>query len=119
MKRVAAFVLTATLALAPAPAVAGCSGWETVTSGGIAIESVERDADGYITEDAVKQAALTMAEVNDEAFCTSMETKLDKSSSPAQWTVDFDADGTSYHYVVNAEDGELITFESGSFGINL
>lgn len=119
MKRIATFALTAVLAFTPALALVGCSGWEKLTSGGIAIESVERDADGYIVEDAVKQAALTMAEVNDEAFCTSMETKLDTSSSPAQWTVDFDADGTSYHYVVNAEDGELITFESGSFGISL
>ncbi|MBQ9315912.1 MAG: PepSY domain-containing protein [Atopobiaceae bacterium] len=33
------------------------------------------------------------------------------------WTVDFDANGTSYHYVVDAETGDLVDFSS--FGLRL
>ena len=115
MKKIVSLALAATLACAPALALVGCGGFEQISSGGIAIESVERDADGYIVEDAVKEAALTMAEVYDESMCTMMETELDTSGSPATWTVDFDANGTSYHYVVNAENGDLIDFSSLGF----
>ena len=115
MKRgIIALALAAALAFTLAPALVGCGGWETVTSGGIAIDSVERDANGYIVEDAVKEAALTMAEVYDEALCTYIDAELDESADPVQWVVDFDAEGTSYHYVVDAENGDLISFSSTS-----
>ena len=110
-------VLALTLALVPAGALVGCGGWEKLSSGGIAIESVERDENGYIIEDAVKEAAFTMAEVT-EAEVTSVATVLDNSSDPVKWVVDFDANGTSYHYAINAENGDLIDFESMS-GISL
>ncbi len=113
-KGVITLMISAALALMLAPAIVGCDGWETITSGGIAIDSVERDANGYIVEDAVKEAALTMAEVYDEALCTYIDAELDESADPVQWVVDFDAEGTSYHYVVNAENGDLISFSSTS-----
>lgn len=113
MKRIINLALAATLTLMPALVLTGCGdGWETVTSGGIAIESVERDADGYIVEEAVKQAALMKAEITDEALCTFIDAELDKSADPVVWVVNFDADGISYHYVVNAENGDLVTFSS-------
>ena len=111
MKKLITLALSFALAFAPAVALTGCEGWEKLSSGGIAVESVERDDNGYIVEEAVKQAAFTMAEVMD-AEVDSCETKLDDSSDPATWTVDFDANGTSYHYVVNAENGDLIDFSS-------
>ena len=52
-----------------------------------------------------------MAEVM-EAECTLIDTSLNTSGNPVTWTVDFDANGTSYHYVVNAENGDLIDFSS-------
>ena len=112
MKRLVAIALASVLACGAPLALAGCGdGWETVSSGGIAVDSVERDDNGYIAEEAAKEAAFTMAEVL-EAECTLVDTKLDDSSDPVTWTVDFDANGTSYHYVVNAENGDLVTFSS-------
>ena len=116
MKRIVTIVLALSLALVPALALTGCGdGWETVSSGGIAIDSVERDENGYIVESAAKDAALTMAEVFDEALCSTMVTELDQTSDPVKWVIDFDAEGTSYHYEVNAENGDLIDFTSFSF----
>ena len=112
MKKIVTIALSATLAFGASTALVGCgNGWETVSSGGIAIDSVERDENGCIAEDAAKEAALTMAEVT-EAECTLIDTNLDTSGNPVTWTVDFDANGTSYHYVVNAENGDLIDFSS-------
>ena len=112
MKKLVIIALSATLAFGASAALVGCGdGWETVSSGGITIDSVERDENGYIAEDAAKQAAFTMAEVMEDE-CTLIDTNLDTSGNPVTWTVDFDANGTSYHYVVNAENGDLIDFSS-------
>lgn len=111
MRKSIALAFVAALAFTPALALAGCGGWESLTSGGIALESVERDDKGYIVEDAAKEAAFTMADVT-EAEVMMVDTALDESSDPAKWIVDFDANGTSYHYVVNAENGDLIDFAS-------
>lgn len=111
MRKSIALAFVAALAFTPALALAGCGGWESLTSGGIALESVERDDKGYIAEDAAKEAAFTMADVT-EAEVMMVDTALDESSDPAKWIVDFDANGTSYHYVVNAENGDLIDFAS-------
>ena len=35
-----------------------------------------------------------------------------RRNDPVTWTVDFDANGTSYHYVVDAETGDLVDFSS-------
>ena len=113
MRKIMQVALAAAIALAPAAMMAGCEGWETVTNGGIAIDSAERDANGYIVEEAARAGALRMAdETLTEAECTMIESRLDDSESPARWVVDFDAYGTSYHYVVDAESGELIDFQS-------
>lgn len=112
MKRLVIIALSATIVFGASVALVGCGGgWETVSSGGITIDSVERDENGYIVEDAAKQAAFTMAEVM-EAECTFIDTNLDTSGNPVTWTVNFEANGTSYHYVVNAENGDLIDFSS-------
>lgn len=116
MKRIITLALTLALATVPVLGLTACGGnWETLTSGGIAIESVERDENGYIDEDDVLMAAFNMAEVM-EPEVMSYETELDTSSDPVTWTVNFDADGTTYHYVVNAENGDLIDFSSISLG---
>ena len=112
MRKVISFALAGMLALAPALSLTGCGGFKQTTSGGIVLEEVERDKNGYIAEDAVKKAALAMADIYDEALCTYVDTKLDTSSDPARWIVDFDQDGTSYRYVVNAENGDLIDFST-------
>lgn len=112
MKRLATIAIAVALACGAPVALAGCGdGWETVSSGGIAVDSVERDENGYIVEDAAKEAAFTMAEVM-EAECTLVDANLDTAGDPVTWTVNFDANGTSYHYVVNAENGDLIDFSS-------
>lgn len=118
MKKLITLALACALAFVPAVALSGCEGWETVSSGGIAVDSVERDDKGYIVEEAAKEAAFTMAEVM-EAEVTSVSTELDESSDPVKWTVNFDANGTSYHYVVNAENGDLIDFSSLSLDFSL
>jgi uncharacterized membrane protein YkoI len=112
MKRFVSIILAAILACGAPVVLVGCGdGWETMSSGGIAVDSVERDENGYIVEDAAKEAAFTMAEVM-EAEASLVETNLDTSGNPVTWTVDFDANGTSYHYVVNAENGDLVDFSS-------
>ena len=111
MKKFITLCLASMLALAPAVTLAGCGGWEKLTNGGIAIESAERDDKGYIVEEVAKEGAFRTAEIT-EAECDLVYTQLDESQSPARWIVDFDANGTSYHYVVNAENGELIDFTS-------
>jgi uncharacterized membrane protein YkoI len=47
-----------------------------------------------------------------EAEATLVETSLDTAGDPVTWTVGFDANGTSYHYVVDAETGDLVDFSS-------
>jgi uncharacterized membrane protein YkoI len=112
MKRFVSIILAAILACGAPVVLVGCGdGWETRSSGGIAVDSVERDENGYIVEDAAKEAAFTMAQVM-EAEVSLVETNLDTSGNPVTWTVDFDANGTSYHYVVNAENGDLVDFSS-------
>lgn len=117
-KKIIGIALAGMLALAPTVALTGCEGWQTITSGGIDIENAERDADGYITEEEAKKGALNKAEILDEAFVDLIEAELDKSGDPVKWVVDFDSEGTSYHYEVNAENGDLIDFSSGSFGLD-
>jgi glycosyltransferase involved in cell wall biosynthesis len=112
MKKLVTIAVAAAIACGAPVVLAGCGdGWETVSSGGIAVDSVDRDENGYIVEEAAKEAAFTMAEVT-EGECTLVDASLDTSGDPVTWTVDFDANGTSYHYVVNAENGDLIDFSS-------
>lgn len=114
MKRIITLALTLALATVPVLSLTACGdGWETLTSGGIAIESVERDENGYIDGDDVLEAAFRMAEVMEPEVLT-YEAELDTSSDTAKWIVNFDTADTSYHYVVNAENGDLIDFSSVS-----
>ena len=112
MKKLVTIAVAVALACGAPVALVGCGeGWETVSSGGIATDSVERDENGYIVEEAAKEAAFAKAEVM-EAEVTLVETSLDTTGDPVTWTVDFDANGTSYHYVVDAETGDLVDFSS-------
>lgn len=108
-RRSIAACLAIALATGSTVMLVGC-GMKAATSGGIVLDEAERDERGYLSEAEVTQAALRMANVLDEAECTLLEAELDEDTTPARWVVDFDADGVSYRYVVDAKNGDLIDF---------
>lgn len=68
---------------------------------------------GYIGEDAAKNMAVTAAQV-DTANASFSGVSLDEKDGIAYYGVDFTADGTTYHYAIDAMTGAVIESSSGT-----
>ena len=68
---------------------------------------------GYIGEDAAKNVAVTAAQV-DTANASFSGVSLDEKDGIAYYGVDFTADGTTYHYAIDAMTGAVIESSSGT-----
>lgn len=68
---------------------------------------------GYIGVDAAKNMAITAAQV-DSTSASFTTASLDEKNGTAYYEVDFTANGTDYHYAIDAMTGAVIESSSGT-----
>lgn len=67
-------------------------------------------ADGLISEDEAKKAALSHAQI-DEAKAKFSKAKLESDDGKKQYEIEFYADGKEYDYEIDAKTGDVISFD--------